>query len=266
MVGLVLGVVCCLGQSSVWAQPATLVSSAKSVPKLPLWGQFRGDAFGHAMASGLPSKFGPENIRWKTRLPGRGASTPIVVGDRVFLTAYSGFGLSADAPGKPSDLRHHVICLDAATGALIWQQTIRGNEAISPRVSQNLAMHGFASSTPVSDGQRVFAFFGVSGVFAFDINGKYLWQQDVGWRDDNFGSSASLLVDGQRLIVNASVESDTVESYVCGPAPLMDDAMRMVPQRTVAASARRSSSESSPWRCIQLRSASRMIRRTTNRR
>lgn len=173
---------------------------------------FRGSSPGLAPST-MPVRFQADNVRWKAELIGRGASTPIVVGDRIFLTAYSGFGESAKTPGKLEDLKHHLLCFDAKTGKQIWQRDIRGNSAIPTRLSENLMGHGFASSTPVSDGESVFAFFGISGVFAFDLDGNFKWQNDVGWKDDNFGSSASMTVVGDRLIVNASIESDTVYAF-----------------------------------------------------
>ena len=172
------------------------------------WKQFRGpDATSVAFTTGLPTEWDAGNVVWKSELVGRGCSTPIVVGDKVFVTSYTGYGESAEKPGQLSKLRHHLLCFARDGGNLIWQRNIKGSLANEERLNPNVLGHGFASSTPVTDGESVFAFFGTSGVFAFDVDGNYLWQTDVGWRHKNFGSSTSLVLHKNLLIVNASVES-----------------------------------------------------------
>jgi hypothetical protein len=73
-----------------------------------------------------------------------------------------------------------------------------------------VAEHGYASSTPASDGERLYVFFGRSGVFAFDLDGKKLWQADVGAATHGWGSAASPVLHGDLVIVNASVESESL--------------------------------------------------------
>ena len=172
------------------------------------WKQFRGPDFTSvAFSNGFPTEWDESNVVWKSELVGRGASTPIIVGDRVFVTSYSGYGESAEKPGKLSELQHHLFCFDRITGKLAWQRDVQGSMANEEALNPNVLGHGFASSTPVTDGESVFAFFGTTGVFAFDVEGDFLWQTDVGWRHENFGSSASLVLHKNLLIVNASVES-----------------------------------------------------------
>ena len=175
------------------------------------WKQFRGpDSTSVAFSSGFPTEWDEKNIVWKSELIGRGCSSPIIVGDKVFVTSYSGYGESAEKPGKLSDLQHHLFCFDRSKGSLVWQRNVQGSMANADRLNPNVLLHGFASSTPITDGESVFAFFGTSGVFAFDVDGNFLWQTDVGWRTDNFGSSASLVLHKNLLIVNASIESRAV--------------------------------------------------------
>jgi outer membrane protein assembly factor BamB len=150
-----------------------------------------------------------DHVIWKTSLPGRGASSPIVVGNKVFVTAFTGYGISAETPGTVSELVHHLICLDRNNGEQRWSRKVSGSYA-NQKLNENLLGHGFASSTPVTDGRHVYAFFGVSGVHAFDVDGNFLWQADVGQQSDNFGSSASLTLFKHLLIVNASIESNAV--------------------------------------------------------
>ncbi len=185
------------------------VSSPQTAPTD--WLQFRGAGnLSTTSSQGLPSEFNENHVTWKAELLGRGCSTPIIVGNRVLLTSYSGYGESAAKPGALDLFLLHLYCYDRETGELFWRKDIKGNPAENPRLNPNLLGHGFASSTPVSDGKNVYAFFGVSGVFAFDLDGNFLWQQDVGWRNFNFGSSSSLAIHQDTLIVNASIESQTV--------------------------------------------------------
>jgi len=188
------------------------VGPAKVAEAAPTdWMQFRGAGnLSKSESTGLPSEFGESNVVWKAQLIGRGCSTPIIVGDRVFLTSYSGYGESAEKPGNLELFRLHLYCYDRETGEQVWRQDIKGNPAENPRLNPNLLGHGFASSTPISDGENVYVFFGISGVFAFDVDGEFLWQQDVGWRNYNFGSSTSLALHENLVIVNASIESQTV--------------------------------------------------------
>lgn len=178
------------------------------------WSQFRGpDGSGHAPEAKVPTKWSnTENLKWKTRLFGRGASMPVIWRDRVFITAYSGYGLQAGNAGNKSALRLHVICLDRKTGAQVWQRTVRGSSA-AQKPSENYLRHGSASSTPYCDGERIYVSFGVSGLYAFDLAGTLLWQADVGALSDNFGSSASPMVYQDLLIINASIENKRLLAF-----------------------------------------------------
>jgi outer membrane protein assembly factor BamB len=178
------------------------------------WSQFRGPS-GNATSSNssVPTQWSEtENIAWKTRLPGRGASSPVIWEDRVFVTAFTGYGMSDDEPGDKSDLRLHVICIDRHTGKLLWDKSIAGSEN-TQSFSRRIADHGYATSTPATDGKAVYAFFGVSGVVAYDFDGKLLWQANVGTKTAGFGSASSPVVFENLLIVNASIESGTVFAF-----------------------------------------------------
>jgi outer membrane protein assembly factor BamB len=178
------------------------------------WSQFRGPS-GNATSSNssVPTQWSEtENIAWKTRLPGRGASSPVIWEDRVFVTAFTGYGMSDDEPGDKSDLRLHVICIDRHTGQLLWDQSITAS-AETQNLSRRIADHGYATSTAATDGKAVYAFFGVSGVVAYDFDGKLLWQANVGTKTAGFGSASSPVVFENLLIVNASIESGTVFAF-----------------------------------------------------
>ncbi len=97
------------------------VAPAAGPPLAPTdWPQFRGPGgLGVSPAKGLAAEWsGTKNIVWKTELPGPGASSPIVVGQRIFITAYSGYGLDDREPGDPSKLVYHVLCLERASGRI----------------------------------------------------------------------------------------------------------------------------------------------------
>lgn len=175
------------------------------------WTQFRGK-HGRSVAErdDLAKHWSEEKgIYWKTELPGRGASSPIILFKHVYVTAASGYGESPDDLGSVQKLRHHLICLDRQTGDYLWQRDIQGSP-LTQELTPEVISRGFASSTPVSDGQMVYAFFGASGVFAFDREGELVWQADVGFQSSEFGSGASLTLYNDLLIVNASIENQTV--------------------------------------------------------
>lgn len=150
-----------------------------------------------------------ENIAWKTPLPGFGTSSPIVVGERVLLTCYSGYGLNAEQPGREADLKRHLVCLDRRDGRVHW---VRDVPAEQPEATYQdfLVLHGYASSTPASDGERVYACFGKSGTRAYDLEGHELWRFAVGTQAHYWGSGGSPVLLGNLLLVNAAVESQTL--------------------------------------------------------
>jgi len=128
------------------------------------------------------------------------------VAGRIFLTCYSGYGLDPESPGDQGQLRLHLICADRATGKIRWDKTIMP-KLPEQKYGRYMKLHGYASSTPVSDGKAVFAFFGHTGVVAFDLKGRQLWKADVGSRTHGFGSGTSPILFKNLVIVNASVES-----------------------------------------------------------
>ena len=153
-----------------------------------------------------------ENFLWKTDSVGAGDSTPIVVGNRVFYTAYSGYGdEKADSNAQPKDLRRALVCLDRETGNELWTRTFDASEYEDSYESFQL-YHGYASNTPASDGERIYCFLSKLGVFAFDLEGNELWQFDVGHQRGEYltGSGSSLCVYHGLLLVNASYESDSI--------------------------------------------------------
>ncbi|MCI0681972.1 MAG: PQQ-like beta-propeller repeat protein [Gemmataceae bacterium] len=178
-----------------------LLSPALLAPDLRAddWPRFRGPrGNGAAAETTLPVKWGPkDNIAWKVELPGPGSSSPIVVGDRVYVTCFTG--------KQAAEIVRHVLCFDRAAGKLVWQKSFPAPQPEND-YAKHLLQHGFATSTPVSDGERIYVHFGRDGVRAFDVDGKVVWHESVGKIISTFGSGATPLVFGDKLIVNATVE------------------------------------------------------------
>jgi outer membrane protein assembly factor BamB len=152
-----------------------------------------------------------KNLKWKAALPGPGLSSPIIVGDRVLLTCWTGYATGGDNAGRLEDLQRSLICLDRTTGKELWRQSVA---AVLPEETYRgqFAENGYASHSPVSDGEKVFVFFGKSGVHAYDLDGKQLWKADVGdgLSRRGWGSASSPILYKNLVIVTALIESQTL--------------------------------------------------------
>lgn len=179
------------------------------------WLRFRGpNGSGISTESAdVPTSWSPvANIAWKVELPGAGVSSPIVVGNRVLVTSYSGYGLDRQEPGDIENLKRHLVCFDLASGKKLWQKDFDAEQPEDPYTGIGVTAHGYASHTPVSDGENVYAFFGKSGVYAFDLEGNQLWHTEVGKESDprKWGSSSSPVLYGDKVIVTAAAESQSI--------------------------------------------------------
>ena len=211
---------------------AAVVLAAAFAPAGDDWPRFRGpDGSAVAPDADPPLTWNGatgENIAWKTPLPGPGASSPVVWGDAVFLTCYTGYGTDAGGgfdtrPGgdeSPADLVRHLIRLDRETGNIVWRSDVPST-ADEAEYRGFIGEHGYATSTPCTDGQRVYVHFGKTGVLAFDYDGEELWRTSVGTESGprGWGSGASpilhtaTLPDGSTrdlLIVNACEEAQAL--------------------------------------------------------
>jgi outer membrane protein assembly factor BamB len=130
------------------------------------WMQFRGPGgSGVSPEKGLPVKWtATENLRWKAALPGRGLSCPVVTGDKVLVTACSGY----------RQTRLHVLCFRASDGTKLWERqfTATGNTQCNPKTSM-------AAPTPVTDGKAVYALFATGDLAALDLDGNLLWYRSL---------------------------------------------------------------------------------------
>lgn len=192
---------------------ASLLVAAHSIHAAD-WPRFRGpNGTGVATGSKPPTTWSDsQNLKWKAPLPGPGSSSPIIVGERVFVTCYSGYG-DGSAGGSPDKLKRHLICLNRADGKVLWEKSTAAELPEDP-YSGFITEHGYASSTPVADDERVYVFYGKTGVLAYDFNGKELWRVNVGKSSGNrrWGSAASLMLMGEKLIVNSSEESRAIRA------------------------------------------------------
>ena len=192
-----------------WLFALAVSISLVSVAYSQNWPSFRGqNGTGVSDGNGPPTTWDTEksiNILWKTPIPGLGHSSPIIWGERVFVTtavsssATSQFvhGLT-ETPASADDLSKHsfrIYCLNKNTGAIIWQKTIYDGV---PKVKRHVKA-SFANPTPTTDGKKLVVSFGSEGLYCFDLDGKLLWKQDLGvldggWTADpgfhwGFGSS-----------------------------------------------------------------------------
>jgi outer membrane protein assembly factor BamB len=199
------------GQMVAAAFTLFLCSAAASAQE---WWQFRGPGgLGISADKNLPAEWSAKkNIVWKTKLPGPGASSPMTVAGRVFVTCYSGYGVQAKEPGKQTDLRRHLVCVDRKDGVMRWTKDFEPSLPEHNYGGEG-SYHGYAASTPASDGERLFVFFGKSGVFCFDLDGKQLWHAAVGKNTNGWGSGASPLLYKDLVVINASVESGALIAF-----------------------------------------------------
>ncbi len=177
------------------------------------WPQWRGE-LGTGVAAGAqpPTEWNEtKNIRWKTEIPGRGHSTPIIWGDRVYLTSAVPIGPTmpprpSGRPGAhdnlPVDSKHRfvVIAIDRHSGDLVWKKNV--NEAVPIEGAHRSA--SLASASPVTDGAFLFANFGSHGLYCLDLDGDIVWEKQLGTMHTKHGhgEGSSPALFGDTLIVN----------------------------------------------------------------
>tara|TARA_B100000809_G_scaffold253325_1_gene289223 strand:+ start:1008 stop:2357 length:1350 start_codon:yes stop_codon:yes gene_type:complete len=177
------------------------------------WAQWRGPlGTGVAQSANPPVRWDEqENVRWKVELPGLGHSTPIVWGDRLFVTtaipAGERFAPRHDnAPGSHDNLpvtqRHQFVLLavNRINGEILWQRTVRSE---TPHEGGHYT-GSLASASSVTDGRRVVAYFGSRGLYCLDMDGKMLWDDDLGIMHSRHahGEGSSPALYGHTLVVN----------------------------------------------------------------
>ncbi len=186
--------------------------TADSVPETTTdphaWPQFRGPAgLAVCQAKHVPAAWSDEkNVIWKLPLVGAGTSSPVVFGDRIFVTLHTGYGTGQGESGAMSNLKRFVICVSRSDGKILWRKEVK---TLLPETEYGNRMlgHGYASSTPAVDARRVYCFFGKSGVVALDHDGNEIWTASVGTGTHDWGSAASPVLVKNLVIINAFPES-----------------------------------------------------------
>ena len=132
------------------------------------WPEFRGPtAQGHVMNANLPLEFGPKkNLKWKVAVPGQGWSSPVIVGNRIYLTS---------AITKNGKLSLSALCLNTTEGRIIWQQPVFHVAGKAPRMHRKNSQ---ASPTPIVSDKRVYIHFGHMGTACLDLTGKVIWKNE----------------------------------------------------------------------------------------
>src|ERR1044072_62489 len=173
---------------------ALAIAKTKTGPSTT-WSGWRGaDGQGVSQDTNFPTEWSDtKNIQWKSAIPGAGHSSPIVWGNRIFLPSdlegevVPGAKAAIHMLGKEefkhpdwagADKKHtmKVLCIDADTGKILWQQTAYEGTVFDHRHRRNT----YASPTPVTDGRLVFAYFGSEGLYAYDFKGKQIWKKSLG--------------------------------------------------------------------------------------
>jgi outer membrane protein assembly factor BamB len=176
------------------------------------WPQWRGPALNGVVPGDAPVEWSDSrHVNWKVEIPGRGHSSPIVWDDRLFLTTavptgkgstVSGTDAGRGAGGNAGVEEHRfvVMALDRLSGRVLWQQTAT---TATPHEGYHRLYGSFASNNPATDGQRVYAFFGSQGLFAYDLDGKLIWKRDFNQRMKmrlQFGEGAGVVLHENKLV------------------------------------------------------------------
>lgn len=177
------------------------------------WPQWRGPLGTGVAPAGRPPLEWSEtkNIRWKTALPGKGHSTPIVWGERIFLTTAIPYGeevkprLAArqgahDNLAMTQNHEYAVLAVSRKTGKILWQQTVHKE---LPHEAGHVSA-SLASASPVTDGEHLFAFFGSRGLYCLDLDGKLIWKKNFGemHTKHGHGEGSSPALHGDTLVIN----------------------------------------------------------------
>jgi outer membrane protein assembly factor BamB len=187
------------------------------------WPRFRGLSGGVAVDDpALPDTWSAtQNVAWKAPIPGIGWSSPVVWGDHVFVTTVvnttqqeaprPGFYLG-DWPASGAPHRWMVYDIDLKTGKVRWEREVSS----APPAKAKHLKNSYASETPVTDGERLYVYFGNAGLYALDFNGKVLWSKPIGpfKTRNNWGTAASPVLHGNRVyIVNDNDEQSFLAAY-----------------------------------------------------
>jgi outer membrane protein assembly factor BamB len=208
----VVAIVAALG-----AAPGQAVQSAggatallpRATEGLRFWPQWRGPfATGVSKSADPPVEWSEtKNIRWKVEIPGRGSSSPVIWGDRLYVQSAVPIGVDAATSHAPRGglrtrdrYRFVVLAIDRRTGKTIWERTAREEQ---PHEATHQDNGTYASSSAIVDGRRVYAWFESQGMYVYDLNGTLLWSKDLGDKTmrNQFGEGSTPALAGDRLVI-----------------------------------------------------------------
>jgi outer membrane protein assembly factor BamB len=175
------------------------------------WPQFRGPQNNNLIGeTDLPLTWSADkHLGWNVEIPGRAWSSPIIWGDRVFVTTcvQEQTPTSEDRRIRGGVYRWEVHCLDFGTGKTLWKRIATQGEPRNATHSSNT----YASETPVTDGKRVYAYFGMTGLFAYDFEGDLVWKKDLGAypMERDWGTSSSPLIYRNRIYLQVDSQEDS---------------------------------------------------------
>jgi outer membrane protein assembly factor BamB len=150
------------------------------------WPQFRGPNSSGLGRGRPPVHFGPEqNVAWKT-VVGSGLSSPIVWGERVFLTEF-----------EQATKKLTTVCFDRRTGKILWRRPVAAEE-----IEKVHEIGSPASATPATDGERVYVYFGSYGLICYDLDGNRKWERQFPLPENHYGATASPIVAGELVVLN----------------------------------------------------------------
>jgi outer membrane protein assembly factor BamB len=178
-------------------------------PAAPYWGQWRGPLATGVSPDGNPPLEWSEtrNIRWKVEVPGRGSGSPVVWGDRLYLLTAVPKGVTGAAARAPRGgvsprvpHEYKVLAYDRRTGAVVWERTAREE---TPHEASHQDNGTWASSSAITDGEHVVAYFESRGVHVYDMQGTKVWEKDLGDKQmrNEFGEGSTPVLFGNSLII-----------------------------------------------------------------
>lgn len=199
---------------------AIFTLSSASINDPAHWAEWRGPSHNGVAPGDAPTTWSnSKNIKWKADIPGRGHSTPVIWGDKIFLTTAIQTGTppppQPEEPGAEGSRRRGpgggaganiehkfvVMCLDRKTGKTLWQQTAL---TAKPHEGYHRMYGSFASNSPITDGKYLYAFFGSRGIYVYDLNGKKIWEKDLGVQMQmrlQFGEGVAPAIDKERIFL-----------------------------------------------------------------
>ena len=204
-------------------QGACLIAADAIADDAGDWPQWRGPTWNGIARGEAPLHWSDtEHVKWKADVPGRGHSSPVIWGDKIFVTtsvptspaaaadpASNGRRFGFGSRGPQPEQKLILMCLDRKTGKLLWERVVK---VATPHEGYHPQYGSFASNSPVTDGKHVIAFFGSRGVYCYDLDGNKIWEKDFGLQlrmFNGFGEGSWPTLEGDTLLLLFDHEGDS---------------------------------------------------------